>query len=342
MKNVKKVYKNIMSTQAQALVLALIVLVSLTITRTGRLFFSPSIAGPAEQLAFVGIKGIEFDEEKQKTYHSSFEFERPTFLLGSLNAEGGDPRRKWDVLDPELSAISVLVQSLENNFPFFHYNTYRTWPIASITKLLTALVVFEEIGIHTKIPISRNAASAPGVGNSLISGEIYTAKELLQILLISSNNGAAVAFEEYVGSRERFIELMNRKTRLIGMNQTILFDASGLSDLNQSSASDLLKLLKFIIKNRPEIITWTRTPEFLTRPTNLQFVESKNVRNVNELVHDPNFLGGKTGTLPRAKQNIMAIMSLNGERVAIIILGSSNRTEELEKIFNWIKRAYTF
>jgi len=124
------------------------------------------------------------------------------------------------------------------------------------------------------------------------------------------------------------------------MNKTIVHDASGLSDLNESTVNDLLILAKYIIKNEPEILNWTRLPNLIIEPLNSP--KSRIVYNINSFVTDYNFLGGKTGTSPEAGENFLAIFSLNKLRTIVILFGSQDRIKETKKLLDWVNEAYIF
>lgn len=316
-----------MNIQWQALLLIVLVLVSLTITRIRD-----------ESLRFSGASAsLEKDVDVEPlTLSPKLAFQRAPVLKTSFEVKKA-PVRDWDVLDPQVGAESVLIQSLDDNYPFFHLNTYKTWPMASLTKLLTALVVLEDIGANKKIPITQEIVVTEGEAGGLRSGEVYAARDLLKIMLLTSSNDAAAAFENYLG-KDEFVRLLNQKTRSLGMTQTILHDASGLSDINFSTASDLLLLAKYILKNEPDIFNWSRVPSQLIQPIN--DITSRTIYNINALVNEQNFLGGKTGTSELAGENLLAIMSLGNKRLIVVLLGSPDRNREVKLLFNWIREAY--
>lgn len=262
----------------------------------------------------------------------------PGLFPGDEVPQKKTPVRKWEVLDPATSAEAALIYSLDDDIPFFSYNTYKSWPMASITKLLTAIVVIEEAGLNQKIPISEAAVATEGEAGGLRSGEVYSVRDLLQIMLLTSSNDAAAAFEEYFGGRDAFAAKLNAKATEIGMIGTVLYDGSGLADHNSSSASDILKLMRYIAEKKPEIFGWTRLRSVLLQPIN--DVSSKQIANINPFVMDPDFLGGKTGTSPLARENFAAVFSFENRRIAIIMLGSTNRAEEIRTLFDWVKNAY--
>jgi len=259
-------------------------------------------------------------------------------LVFSNTQTSQGPIRDWSILDPAISSEAALIQSLDDGFSFFNYGTYRVWPMASLTKLLTAVIVTEDIGLNTKISITKTALETDGLAGDLKSGEVYTARDLAKIMLMVSSNDAAAAFEEYVGGKEVFVNMMRQKAKKIGMRQTVVNDASGLDDNNTTTASDMLKLIKYILEKDPNIISWTQLQTFPIQPTN--DTRSRVITNIDPLVIDPGFLGGKTGTSPKAKENLAAIFSFANKRIAIIILGSADRIKEIHNLLDWVKRAY--
>jgi D-alanyl-D-alanine carboxypeptidase len=316
-----------MSTRWQALIFTLVVLISASLTRVD-LQKTNSIKEFSQPKAVV-----------QTETNPSLFYEKASFLGSSAPIIPRGPSRNWSILDPNVKAEAVLIQSLDNQFPFFHHNIEKTWPMASLTKLLTAVVVLEDIGENKKIPVDQAAVATEGEAGKLKSGEVYAARDLLKIMLLTSSNDAAAAFENYLG-RDEFVKRLNGKAAKIGMTHTILHDASGLSDLNYSTASDLLRLVRYIIAKEPDIFNWTRLQSFLVQPIN--DTSARTIQNINVLANRSDFLGGKTGTSSRAGENLAGLFSLGSERLVVIILGSPNRVAELEFLFDWLKKAYTF
>lgn len=311
----------------QALVLTFIILVSASITRVNL------------QSSAVGERSGKVSESavSLETKRASLSYEKAS-IVGSVTVPRG-PSRRWEVLDPKIRAESVLIQSLDDQFPFFHYNTYKTWPLASLTKLLTAVVVLEDIGRDKKIPIDETAVATEGEAGNLKTGEVYTAQDLLKIMLLTSSNDAAAAFENYLG-KEEFVRRLNKKAAAIGMTQTIFHDASGLSDLNVGTASDMLRLTRYILEREPEIFNWTRLSSFLVQPIN--DVRAQTILNINSLSARSDFLGGKTGTSKEAGENLLALFSFKDYRLIMVILGSPDRLRETEELLGWIDQAYDF
>lgn len=314
-----------MNIRWQSLILVVLILLSLTLTRIGK---------QATELA-SGNSGAS----SSTPVDSNLSYDRSQTAVADNVPPSAQkaPQRDWSVLDPKINAEAVLIQSLDEGYPFLHYKTYQTWPMASISKLMTAVVVLENFGENKKIPISQTAVLTEGLAGELKSGEVYTARDLLKIMLITSSNDAAAAFEEY-GGGDKFIRLMNNKAQELGMKDTIFYDSSGLSSMNTSTANDLLLLAKYIVKEHPEIFSWTRLQTILVQPLNDDV--SRTLLNIDWFSSDAGFLGGKTGTSPAAKQNLLEIVSLGKYRVVLIALGMDNRADEVPALLNWVKKAY--
>ncbi|MEM4648316.1 MAG: serine hydrolase [Candidatus Pacearchaeota archaeon] len=254
------------------------------------------------------------------------------------NLEKLNLKRNWQVLDPQINAESILIETIDNKQPIFYFNSYKKWPIASLTKLLTAVVLLENLdNLNEKIEIDKFALSAYGTNGNLKLGEIYNAIDLLKIMIISSSNDAAVAFEQFLG-KDNLINLINKKIKELKMEQTIIYDSSGLDEKNVSTANDLNILLRYILLNHPEILNWTRLPNLLVQPSNKNY--TNNVLNINPFINYNNFWGGKTGTNDKAKQNFIGIFTIKNQRFIIIILGATDREKEVKNLLNWVKTAY--
>ena len=319
-----------MNTRIQTIILIVFVLGSITFARFDRFAHSSDTKISS---------AVSIDRDASVLPASPLQFQHASLLLPHKKVRRV-PIRAWDVLDPAPRARAVLLQSLDDSFPLLKIKSEFPWPMASLTKLLTAVVVSENIGLNKKIFVSETALTTEGISGGLRAREEYAAQDLIKIMLLTSSNDAAVAFEEYVGGKEKFINMMREKIRMIGMRGTIVYDASGLATENQSTASDLLLLVQYITLYHPDIFALTRLPQFLVQPTN--DVVARTIVNINPFVMQNNFLGGKTGTSPDAGENLIAIFSFATQRIAVIILGSDNRVSVVDTLLEWVRRAYTF
>ncbi|MEX2436594.1 MAG: serine hydrolase, partial [Candidatus Paceibacterota bacterium] len=168
-----------MSLKWQATILILLILISVTITKLGDTSANEEVINtptPNNEINSVSI---------QETSLSDYYSVRKV------------PTRDWNVFDPSVQAGAVIVHSIDDEIPLFYFNSREQWRLASITKLLTAVVVIEEIGLSADIPISPEAVATEGIAGDLKGGETYNSKDLLNIMILVSSNDAAAAFEEY-------------------------------------------------------------------------------------------------------------------------------------------------
>lgn len=310
-----------MNARFSALALAALIIVSITLTKSGPGEAAQSVPEP-EAVPVAATPPY-------------FAFQADSFAAANV-ARG--PARDWNVLDPSVDAAAAIVYSLDDDAILLGARTYALWPMASLTKLLSAIAVAESIGYHKRILMTESAIATEGNDVPFNPNEEFAARDLARIMVMTSSNAAAEAFEEYAGGREEFLKLLRAATARAGMTQTAIADAAGLLKGNESSASDTVKLLKYLAAARPEILEWTRRTTFVFQPTNDP--TSRTATNIVPFADDPRFLGGKTGTLPEARENFAGIFTLNGRRVAVVVLGSRDRVREVNELLNWVQRAY--
>lgn len=153
---------------------------------------------------------------------------------------------------PKVSSLSYLVADLETGKVLLSQNINQQLPIASVTKLMTAIVADETLGLDTKTTVTPEAINTYGTQGELRKGETYSVLELFYPLLLESSNDAAEALA-YTKNRSVFISDMNGKAKSIGLLNTIYEDASGLSPHNKSTVTDLFRLTQYISKYREYI-----------------------------------------------------------------------------------------
>jgi len=127
---------------------------------------------------------------------------------------------------------------------------------------------------------------------------------------------------------------MNQKAKELAMTNTVFYDVHGLNSTNLSTAQDLAKLLLYIYKNHPEILSITRNNNFWLPDSTGRLLK---FQNVNNFYYFSSFVGGKTGYLLEAKQTLASIFNVNKEPIAIIVLYSSNRQADAFTILRKLK-----
>jgi D-alanyl-D-alanine carboxypeptidase (penicillin-binding protein 5/6) len=220
----------------------------------------------------------------------------------------------------------------------FSKNENEILPIASLTKLMTALVIIESpenYPFKKEIKISKEAAlqeDVPEYGN-LKAGEKKTIDELLNLMLVFSSNDAAFALAEQIGI-ENFVNKMNEKIKEIGLENTHFSNPTGLDPenlkwsfenknyFNYSTGKDLILLGKYILENYPLIF------EFSNQKNKIQFLENQHL------------IGMKTGYTDEAGGCIFLIFSNdNGDYFLNVILGTKSKEErffQMQKLIDWI------
>jgi len=234
----------------------------------------------------------------------------------------------------QVAAGSYLAMDISSGSIISEKNSGKTYPIASITKLMNAVITKENTNLDKTIMLTRDMLRPEGHSPSLFLNLEVSAKNLLKAMLMQSTNDAAQSLSYGIGN-DKFIELMNQKTSDLGMQNTHFYDVHGLNPKNHSTASDLAKLITYIYKNHPDLLAITKTDDFwLPDPTG-KLLKFKNVNNFHD---SKDFIGGKTGYLPEARQTMAALFNINEKPTAIIVLYSKNRQTDILKIIEGIKK----
>ena len=208
------------------------------------------------------------------------------------------------------------------------------WPTASLTKLMTATVIMDNIATSTLITITPEMFAADPDEETLVVGDTYSVEDLLHLMLMPSSNVAAEAEADYFG-RAKFMQEMNTRAREWGMQNTYFDDPSGISAANESSANDLLILAQHVYNNYPRILAITDT--HTTMITEINSGKSITVTSINDFAAEPQFIGGKTGHTIQAGGNLLSIFNYEGHPVIIIILDTVDRFGNTSKLLSWFE-----
>jgi D-alanyl-D-alanine endopeptidase (penicillin-binding protein 7) len=277
-------------------------------------------------------------------------------LSSQISAVTSAPRPMLDSASiPELSAQSVLVYDQASGKPLLIKNADMQTPIASITKLMTAMLVVDAgQPLDERITITaEDRDTLKGTGSRLAIGATYTRGQLLHLALIASDNRAAHALARSApGGLDRFIANMNRTARALGMNDTVYVEPTGLSSDNRSTAFDLAKLADHAYQNFPEIreITSTGSYSLGTRRVVVKKRHSKPkvyyravaFNNTNRFTRADDWDIGlsKTGFINEAG-HCLVMQAHVAERDVIIVLldaqGRNNRAGDATRIKTWLE-----
>ncbi len=225
--------------------------------------------------------------------------------------------------NPGLRSASALVMDAEGNV-IYGKDSDTVRPIASITKLMTAMVVLDAgLPLDEKITITKADRDLIRLtGSRLDYGATLEREEMLLLALMSSENRAAAALgRTYPGGTEAFVAAMNRKAKSLGMNDSNFADAAGLRSENVSTASDLMRMVK-AADRYPLITRATTTPRMEVHPYSKR--GPLNYVNTNRLLKNSSWdiELSKTGYINEAGRCLVMQANIEGEDVSIVLLNS--------------------
>ena len=255
--------------------------------------------------------------------------------------EAMTPRYKTDAsgaLVPDVRAAAAIVFNPETGQVLWEENAQDKRSIASITKVMTALVFLEDDpDLSQDITIERGDVYAAST-TYLRANERVSLNDVLHLTLVASDNAAARALARVShGGSASFVERMNEKAIELGLESTSFADPSGLNPANISSAYDLSRLISFASGNE-RLAPIMRTAEYTVR-TNRRTV---NIHNTNRLVTggEVDVMGGKTGFITKAGYCLATLLRLpQGNQVAVVVLGANSNTGrfwETRHLANWL------
>ena len=225
---------------------------------------------------------------------------------------------------PELDAASWVLHSVDREAEILAVNGDLQRAMASVTKVMTALLVVENAQPNEKVEISQTAARTP-IGYTgqpeVNTGEDWTVEELLANLMVQSANDAAVALAEHVsGDVDTFVELMNERAGQLGMRSTSFANPNGLdADQHFSSARDLIKMGRAAV-DYDRILRVTTIKSITFEPTGRR---EMTITNTNRLLGVfPGVYGLKTGDTVRASRVLLGYQEIGARRWLSVVMGT--------------------
>jgi D-alanyl-D-alanine carboxypeptidase (penicillin-binding protein 5/6) len=259
----------------------------------------------------------------------------------TAHAEGGET----DLAPHSISAVMI---DAGTGTVLFEKNSHKPLPPASITKLMTMLLVMEaidegKITLKDQVRVSENAASMGGTQIFLEPGEQMSVHDLLKGVAISSGNDASVALAEYIGGTEQnFVHMMNEKAKTLGMKNTYFQNTNGLPAKNHYSSAYDIALLSRELLRHPGITKYTGVyQDYLRQNSKKPFW----LVNTNKLVrYYPGLDGLKTGFTSEAKFCLAATAKRDQMRVIVVVMGepdSKTRNQEVSSMLDYAFNHYT-
>ena len=299
------------------------------------------IGGPLLAIVFLGFFAYVFSNTHIFLDNVS---NKPDILLGSVvdvaeklvsqNIQANIQNTPGIEINAK-SAISIISNLKDSSKVVINKDIDLKLSIASLTKLMTAVIVLDNYNLADEITVSETADKQDPMKLDVKFGDTMSVESFLDIMLIESSNKSAYALSEgpngYPGT-ENFINLMNQKAKAIGMQNTIFVDPTGLSYEDISTAKDLAILAEYILRNK----NYSKISDISKREI-LYVPGFGDVKNTNELLREiPNIICGKTGFTTIAKGCLLLVIDnpQTNDYSINVILGADDRFTEMKKIIN--------
>lgn len=239
---------------------------------------------------------------------------------------------------PKITAQAAFFIEVNTGEVLYQKNHLEKLPIASLTKIMTAIITLESRKLDESILVSKKAALTEPDKMYLVAGERLTIKELLEgIFLVSANDAAEALAEGVTGRREEFINLMNSKAASLGMFSSKFINPSGLEEDGQtesSSALDVAVMSRFAIKNFPELLAISSQPHILIASNNYH-QDYDLYSGINLLTSYPGVLGFKTGFTPTAGLTLVTFAKKGDKEVLGVLLNSTERRDDAKDLLDY-------
>ncbi|MDN7715170.1 D-alanyl-D-alanine endopeptidase [Burkholderia gladioli] len=236
------------------------------------------------------------------------------------------------------SSVAYVVDQ-NNSEPLLDKNSRAVVPIASISKLMTAMVVLDsKASLDEQIAVTdEDRDYEKGTGSRLSVGSVLSREDMLHIALMASENRAAAALSRYYpGGRPAFIAAMNAKAKSLGMTDTHFENSTGLTSLNVSSARDLVKMIDAAYQ-------YPLIRRFSTDRTYTVFTGKRSLvyNSTNALVRNPSWDIGlqKTGFINEAGECLVMQTTIHGRPIVMVLLdsfGKYSRVADASRVRNWL------
>ena len=244
---------------------------------------------------------------------------------------------------PTIIGTGYILEDFNSGKVLAEKNSEEVLAPASLTKIMTAYVIFKELekgklNLKDMVTVSEKAWKTPGSRMFIEVGKKVSIENLLQGMIIQSGNDASVALAEHVaGNETMFAEMMNGEARNLGLTNTHFSNSMGLpSENHHTTAKDLSKLTRALIKNYPQYYAWDSQKEFTYNK-----ITQKNRNRL--LWRDASVDGVKTGYTEDAGYCMVASAKRNGMRLISVVMGTkseSSRAIESQTLLNYGFRFY--
>lgn len=285
-----------------------------------------------------------FDSAKLFTVNSKL-LTNQVLPIININEIAKPPLKTSEQSDPKIYAKSAILIDNATHKILYEQNPDEKVPIASTTKIMTALVVLEDYSdkLNDEVTITKEMISVEGSDIQLRTGEKITVDSLLKGLLIYSGNDAAYSLAIYLDGKEKFVEKMNQKANYLGLKNTFYKDPAGLSEEGYSTAKDLSILSSYALRNK-DFAKIVSTPNIVIASVDGKLVHD--LKNSNRMLRSeeqyyyPFAIGIKTGFTNEAGHCLIGAARNNGRDIISVVLNTQENTlvasaKESKKLLEW-------
>lgn len=236
---------------------------------------------------------------------------------------------------PKVGARAAILVDARTGQILYEKNAFLQMDPASVTKMMTALLVIQHGHLNRIVTISKRADYTPGSSLHIQEREQYTRRDLLKGLLMRSGNDASVALAESdAGSVERFVAQMNVKAQELGAFNTAFENPNGLTEPGHYSSAYDLALIARTALAQPLFQEIVRTQ--VDHVTELRRHRSRSIHNTNRLLYGfPGADGVKTGTTDAAGKCLVASATRSQRQLIAVVLNSPDRWQDASRLLNW-------
>lgn len=300
---------------------------------------------PQDQTS-LGFLDRVLEEEVLDAQKVDSNLENWNYFIGNLkigNVLEPLPYRTEGFSSFEIDARSSVALDVGTNTVLYSKEKDRIMPIASLTKIMTAMIVLDRIGLEDAVIVKKSALKTSGKRDNLKENEEIRASDLFKLMLVNSNNTAAVVFAEHIsGSEKDFVKLMNEKAKVLGLEHTQFFNATGLDEIeeNYSTALETAQMYDYALKYP---VIWEALK---IQKLDIASVDKKikhKLRNTNLLLGKMvNLEGGKTGFTDDAGECLVLVTGdpKDNHKIISVILNSKDRFKDTEKMIKWVFDSY--
>lgn len=232
------------------------------------------------------------------------------------------------------SATSAILMDMDSNRILYGYNINDQRSVASISKVMTALIAIESGKLEDKVKIGSEIDKSYGSGIYIKKGEVLTLRDLLYGLMLRSGNDASYAISNYVGgNNEKFVSLMNKKANDLNLKNTVFNNPNGLDEDkgNYSTAYDMAIIMSEAMKNK-DFRQIVKTKKYNLKTNMNTYIW----HNKNKLLKMYKYAtGGKTGFTKKARRTLVNTASKDGLNLVAVTLNDGNDFIDHKNLFEY-------